>query len=108
MVKSDLSIELYKAFRPYVKKKWVSDYDISFLKRKVKDEKLILSLLRKYIDLEDCSKKPKREHDILIINYALVELPHVGLKYTKLFKDYLKKDKRYLKKRWVIPYKINC
>ncbi|MAL58554.1 MAG: hypothetical protein CMC14_00750 [Flavobacteriaceae bacterium] len=98
MIKSELTIELYKAFRPYVKKKQLSDYDNSFLKRKVKDEKLILSLLKKYIDLESCSKKPKNEHDILIINFALVELPLVGLKYTKLFKDYLKKEKRHLKK----------
>ncbi|WP_327018837.1 hypothetical protein [Croceibacter atlanticus] len=98
MVKSDLAIELYKVFRPYVKRKMLSDYDNSFLKRKVKDEKLISSLLKKYIDLESCSKNPKKEHDILIINYALVELPHIGLKYTKLFKDYLKKEKKYLKK----------
>ena len=37
MIKSELTIELYKAFRPYVKKKQLSDYDNSFLKRKVKE-----------------------------------------------------------------------
>lgn len=87
-------IELNKAFIPYVKKGVISDYNTSLLKRKMKDKKLFLSVLKNYIDLEYSSRKSKKQHDILIINYALVELPFIGLKQTTLFKDYLKKGKK--------------
>ena len=98
MVKSTLVTELYKAFRPYVEEKMLSSYDNSFLGKKIIDEKFICDLLRKYIDLNNCSRNLKKNHDILIINYALIELPSVGLQYTKLFKDYLKKEKVSLRK----------
>lgn len=97
MIKSDIAIELYKAFRPYVDKKNIENYD-SFLNRKMKNEKLIANLLKKYIDLKQCSHNLKKTHDILIINYALFEFPLLGLKTTKLFRDYLKKEKQYLEK----------
>ena len=98
MTKSQLATELYKAFRDYVDKNSLSEYDNGFLNRKKINEKLIVNLLKKHVDLEMCSRNPKKKHDSLIINYALVELPTNGLVRSKLLNDYLRKERQYQRK----------
>ena len=89
---------LFVGLYDYVANRNKKSYREEFAKRKTYNTKFALEFFPKYVDFEKWSKNPKDPYDILLINYWMIEVPVVGLKYTNLFGSY-SRGNRLLNKR---------
>lgn len=94
---------LFFGFRWYVPKKRQREYDYEYMNRKTYNKKFADRYFPKYIDFDKIAKKPKDPYDILLINYWRIEVPDIGLKNTKLLKDYVRHSNKHIRKS--IKYK---
>ncbi|MEG3657307.1 hypothetical protein V5097_07830 [Arenibacter palladensis] len=75
---------LYEGLRPYVPKSKVHEYDNEFASRKMFTSKFVKEFFPKYVNFNYWIKKPKKEEDIRLLNYFIVEVPVLGVTWTKL------------------------
>ncbi|UMB59221.1 hypothetical protein MHL31_09020 [Lutibacter sp. A80] len=104
-----ITITLYNGLYPYVANRNKKAYREEFEKRKTFNTKFALEFFPKYIDFEKWSKNPKDPYDMLLINYWMIEVPIVGLKYTNLYGSYLNGNRilnKHLKNKTNSPIKI--
>ena len=83
-----ISKTLYEGFRPYVRKGKLERYDAEFNSKKLYTSKFILDFFPRYVNEKVWMKKPKERRDTYLFNYFFIEVPTIGLKYTKLLKGY--------------------
>tara|TARA_R110000822_G_scaffold301477_1_gene425311 strand:+ start:2772 stop:3086 length:315 start_codon:yes stop_codon:yes gene_type:complete len=74
--------KLYEGLMIYVPKSKITEYDKEFSSRKVFTSKFVKEFFPKYINFNYWIKKPKREEDIRLLNYFIVEVPVLGVKWT--------------------------
>ena len=104
-----ISYTLFDGLYPYVANRNKKAYRVEFEKRKTFNTKFALEFFPKYIDFEKWSKNPKDPYDILLINYWMIEVPVIGLKYSNLLGSYTRGNRilnRRLKKKTNSPMKI--
>lgn len=97
--KERIAFELQKAFRPYVSKKNLPQYEKEFSSRKMYTSKFIEKFFPKYIDFKKYWKEPKETHHSLLFNYFLIEIPEVGVESTAIFWRYLSEEKKFKKNK---------
>lgn len=100
---------LYVGLYDYVANRNKKAYREEFNSRKTFSTKFALEFFPKYIDFEKWSKKPKDPYDMLLINYWMIEVPVIGLKYSNLLGSYSRGNRilnRRLKKKTNSPMKI--
>lgn len=104
-----ITFTLYDGLYHYVANRNKKAYREEFNKRKTYNTKFALEFFPKYIDFEKWSKNPKDPYDIVLINYWMIEVPVVGLRYTNLFGSYTRGNSvisRRLKKKTDSAMKI--
>jgi len=100
---------LFDGLYDYVPNRKKKEYTDEFNSRKTLNTKFALSFFPKYIDFEKWSKNPKDPYDTLLINYWMIEVPVIGLKYSNLLGSYSRGNRilnKRLKKKSNSPVKI--
>ncbi len=93
-----ITYTLFDGLSDYVPNRKKKEYTDEFNSRKTFNTKFALNFFPKYIDFEKWSKNPKNPYDILLINYWMIEVPLIGLKYSNLLGSY-DRGNRILNKR---------
>ncbi|MDP3946512.1 MAG: hypothetical protein Q8Q51_11520 [Lutibacter sp.] len=104
-----ITYTLFDGLSDYVPNRKKKEYSDEFYSRKTFNTKFALKFFPKYIDFEKWSKNPKDPYDILLINYWMIEVPVIGLKYSNLLGSYTRGNRilnRRLKKKTNSPMKI--
>tara|TARA_R110001632_G_scaffold6324_5_gene25856 strand:+ start:37733 stop:38110 length:378 start_codon:yes stop_codon:yes gene_type:complete len=89
----DIASISYEGLYKYVPNRNKKKFRDEFVGKKRYSSKFVLAVFPKYIDFEKWVKNPKDIHDIILINYWLIEVPNVGLKRTALFNSYSDRNK---------------